>query len=127
MDVFIANNAQPVRLYRNNGGNRGNFLTVKLRGQASNSEAIGARVYAVSGTQTQMREIRAGSNFESQDPALAHFGLASTAQVDEVRVVWPYQTSLRCSGLSVNQHLVVDKEAAECQPWVGNTGTREDR
>ncbi len=117
VDVFIANNGQSVRLYRNDGGNRGNWLTVKLRGRTPNREAIGARVYAVSGTQTQMREIRAGSNFESQDPALAHFGLASTAQVDEVRVVWPDQTSQRCAQLSANQYLVVDQEAGECQPW----------
>lgn len=115
IDVFIANNAQPVRLYRNDGGNRESFLSIKLRGRGANREAIGARVYVTSAGQTQMREIRAGSNFESQDPAIAHFGLASTVKVDEVHIVWPDQTSLRCPELPANQFLVADQEAGECQ------------
>ena len=44
-----------------------------------------------------MRELRAGSNFESQDPAIAHFGLGSADRVDELRVIWPdgYETVLQ--------------------------------
>jgi hypothetical protein len=33
--------------------------------------------------------VRAGSNFQAQDPMRQHFGLGSSTQADEVRVVWP--------------------------------------
>jgi hypothetical protein len=88
-DLFVANVGQPPHLYRNDGGNRLNYLQVKLRGSAPNTEGIGARLYARTGDVTQMWEIRAGNNFVSQDPAEAHFGLGTATRVDELRIVWP--------------------------------------
>src|SRR5438105_1464094 len=89
LDLFIANNRQAPRPYRNDGCDTGHFLSLRLRGRAPNTEAIGGRVYVTAGGQTQMRELRAGSNFESQDPADAHFGLGTATNVDEIRIVWP--------------------------------------
>jgi len=114
IDVFIASNGQAARLYRNDGGTLGNFLTVKLRGDAPNREGIGARVYVSAGAQTQMREIRAGSNFESQDPAMAHFGLGSATTVGETRVVWPDQTETHCQGLAINRLVTVHQASGQC-------------
>jgi len=89
LDIFIANfGAAPV-LYRNNGGNKQHYLGVSLKGELPNSEAIGARVYVTAKGVTQMRELRAGSNFESQNPVAAHFGLGDATSADKVRVVWP--------------------------------------
>ena len=48
-----------------------------------------ARVHLVSGGATQMREIHAGSNYVSADPAEAHFGLGTARVADELRVAWP--------------------------------------
>ena len=38
---------------------------------------------------TQMRELSAGSNYESQNPVEAYFGLGSSTSADMIRVVWP--------------------------------------
>ncbi|MBI3784769.1 MAG: CRTAC1 family protein [Deltaproteobacteria bacterium] len=107
IDILVANDSQSARLYRNDGGNQNAFLDVKLSGRAPNTEAIGARVYATSGGQTQMRELRAGSNFASQDPVVAHFGLSDATVVDSVRVVWPDQTSTTMTNVTARQHLVI--------------------
>src|SRR6185503_13111690 len=88
LDVFLSTNQGPSRLYRNDG-NTNNWLTVKLRGRSPNTQAIGARVRVLTDDATQLRELRAGSNFESQDPAEAHFGLGATSVIDRVRVRWP--------------------------------------
>jgi len=66
-----------------------NFLRVKLRGEAPNTEAAGARIFVTIGTVTQMREITIGNNFVSQNPTIQVFGLGSATQVDELRVEWP--------------------------------------
>ena len=89
IDIFIANNQEAPRFYRNDGGNRFNFLNVKLRGPAGNSEGIGAWVFVETSTKRQLREIRAGTNFASQDPAEAHFGLGRLPFARRVEVKWP--------------------------------------
>jgi len=105
IDVFIANNGEAPRLYRNEGGNRRSWLTVGLRGRAPNSEGVGARVWVTTAGQTQMREIQAGSNFVSQNPALAHFGLGESRWVDEVRVEWPAGGATVLGPLPANREL----------------------
>jgi hypothetical protein len=111
VDIFVANNGQPPRLLRNDGGNAAGFLHVTLRGRAPNSEAIGARIFATAGGVTQMRELRAGSNFVSQDPAVAYFGLGMAERVDELRVVWPDQTVTVYRDVPGRQRLVLEQSA----------------
>ncbi len=88
LDLLVTNMNGPARFFRNSLGGSSS-LTVRLQGQAPNTQAVGARVHVSTVGGTQMREIRAGSNFESQDPAEAHFGLGGANEASHVRVVWP--------------------------------------
>ena len=89
IDILIANNNDTARLFRNDGGNQLNYINVRLRSQAPNTRAVGARIYVTSGGMTQLREIHNGSNYVSQNPAEQHFGLGNATQIEIVRVVWP--------------------------------------
>jgi hypothetical protein len=108
VDLFVTSNQGPSRLYRNDGGNHDHWLTVKLRGRAPNREAIGARVRVTAGGQSQLRELRAGSNFVSQDPAEAHFGLGTSRTVT-LEVIWPDGARSVRDPVAVNQRLVLDQ------------------
>lgn len=110
VDLLYANNSGAPVLLRNDGGNASASLSVKLLGRGANREAIGARVYATTGATTQMRELRAGSNFESQDPAEAHFGLGGATSVDELRVRWPDGTETVLAGLTADAALAVSQQ-----------------
>ena len=78
------------RLWENRTAAAGrNFLRVKLEGLPPNTEAAGARIIAVTGDTTQMREIMIGSNYTSQNPTVQIFGLDSSTTVDELLVEWP--------------------------------------
>jgi len=113
LDVFIANNNQYPKLYRNDRGNQaGNYLGVRLHGQAPNTQGIGARVYVTVGTSSRMAEVHCGSNFESQDPAEVHFGLGSATQVNQVLVVWPNGQSTTTPAVLANQLITVTQGAA---------------
>ena len=105
IDLFIANNEQAPRLYRNDGGNAGNYLQVQLTGQALNTQAIGARIYVTTGAVVQMRELQAGSNYMSQNPVVAHFGLGAYDIVDEVRIEWPSGDVRILEDVAVNRAL----------------------
>jgi enediyne biosynthesis protein E4 len=112
LDVFLTNMLinQPPKLYRNDGGNALNYLSVRLSGAAPNTGAIGARISVTANGVTQMRELRAGSNFVSADPTGAFFGLGNAGVVDEVRVVWPDGNVTRRFGVATNQALTISEQ-----------------
>jgi len=115
IDVFIANRDARPALLRNDGLERRAWLSVRLRGRAPNTEAIGARVIARTGAALQMRELRCGSNYASQDPAVAHFGLGDAnvvdELVDELVVRWPGGAVTRLERVAPRQNLVLDEPA----------------
>jgi hypothetical protein len=89
VDLFIAQNGGPPLLYRNELPPGAHFLALRLVGVGPNREAIGARVIATAGGRRQLRELRAGSSYLSQDPALVHLGLGGATRADEVEIRWP--------------------------------------
>jgi enediyne biosynthesis protein E4 len=108
IDLFIMNNGASAALWRNDGGSRlGNHLVVKLVDQPPNSDAVGARLRVRAGGREQVRLIRAGSNYVSQDPLEAHFGLAHATVVEELEVVWPDGARTTRDDLAVNQRIEI--------------------
>jgi hypothetical protein len=86
LDIAIAQNSAPPKLYRNTGAKPG--LRVHVRGQSTNPEAIGAQVRLVYGDRLgPVREIQAGSGYWSQNGAVQVFGFDSTPTA--VLVQWP--------------------------------------
>jgi hypothetical protein len=135
LDLFVASNQQPARLWRNDRDDGTHFLTVKLRGRAPNTEGIGAMVSLRSGDRTQRRLVRSGSNFESQDPAEAQFGLGTLRTVDELRVDWPDGTTTRTGPLAADRFVTIaapdpsrpacpgDDTGRRCLPGGGDPST----
>lgn len=111
LDLLIANNGQAAELLRNDGGNRGNALLVRLRGPRGNAEAIGARLRVTTGTRTQMRDIKAGSSYLSQNDLRAHFGLGSATTVDRIEVRWPSGESETIRAVGANQLITIQQGA----------------
>ncbi len=90
VDIFVANNSGPPALYRNDTDNGRHFLSVRLSGgEGKNFYAVGAHVTVTAGGVTQLREVRTGSNFESQQPLAVHFGLAAAETVERLTIRWP--------------------------------------
>ena len=92
MDILqLTNNAtNSASLWANSSAASGrNFLRVRLVGLPPNTQAVGARIHVSIGARTQMREIRIGSNYTTQNPTAQVIGLGSSASVDELRVEWP--------------------------------------
>jgi ASPIC and UnbV/Domain of unknown function (DUF6851)/FG-GAP-like repeat len=108
LDLFVHNSEAPGRLYRNDGGNEGRWLDVALRGRAPNTEGIGARVRVTADGRTQIREVRAGSNYVSQDPAAVHVGLGASRKAS-VEVLWLDGTRSVRERVPVNRRLVIEQ------------------
>ena len=85
-----------------------NFLSVKLRGVAPNTEAAGARIKITVGGVSQMREITIASNFVSQNPTVQTIGLGSAAQADELTIEWPDGRQTVLTNIQANQLITVE-------------------
>ncbi len=121
LDIFIANNGSGPSFFRNDGGNALKYLSVRLAGPSPNTEGIGARIFVTAGGVTQMREIRCGNNYVSQDPAAAHFGLGSATLITELRVEWADGEVTVLNSLAPNQNLVLDQNATGVSAGAGST------
>ena len=95
LDIFIANTGGPPILYRNDGGNALAWLRVRLIGETTNRNGVGARIALKTTPEgpVQIREIGVRSHFLGQSELTEHFGLGEGPQtVAEVIIEWP------CSG-----------------------------
>lgn len=108
VDILVANNQGPLRLWRNNGVNVGRWLVVSLDAPGPNRRGVGATVTAVASGAAQLRVVRAGSNYASQDPHEVHFGLGAATTVT-ISVAWPDGTVSVHGPLPVDQRVVLSK------------------
>lgn len=89
LDVYISNQGQDSVYYRNEVGNRRNWLQVELEGTNCNRNAIGTRVTVAAGDSKQIREMDGGNGNHSQSPYRMHFGLNKLAKIDYIEIRWP--------------------------------------
>jgi len=94
LDLYVGNLSGANKLFLNQIGSTNHWLHVNLVGSASNKSAIGARVRAVSGSLSQIREISGGSGYMSQNSLTVEFGLGSATVVDTLQIRWPSGKSI---------------------------------
>jgi hypothetical protein len=89
IDVLILNMNDYPSLLRNDGGNKNNWIQIKVLGTKCNRTAIGARVRVVAEKHTQIDEVHSGTSVMSQSDLRLHFGLGQVKQIDLIEVKWP--------------------------------------
>jgi enediyne biosynthesis protein E4 len=109
LDVLISQNNGPAVLLRNDGGNRNNWVTIRLNGTRSNRSGLGAVVRVESASGKQWNVVHSGSSYCSQSDLALTFGLKQDRTVSAVSVEWPSGTKQRFTNLSVNQFVTVDE------------------
>jgi hypothetical protein len=107
IDIFVANNSDSPRFYRNEGGNTNNYLRLRLTSANGDGSVVGTRVYAKTGKVTQMREVRVGSNFASQNPMEVHFGFGVHSKVNKLEIHWPFGQVCTYRQVPTNRMLVI--------------------
>jgi hypothetical protein len=93
-DFLVSNNGEEAQLFRNEGGSSplasGNhWLGVRLIGETSNRDGIGAALKVVAGDFTSYDQSKGGMSYcSAQDPRI-YFGLGKHEKVDYLEVRWP--------------------------------------
>jgi len=108
MDVLILNMNEPPSLLHNVGGNKQNWIKLKLVGTKCNRTAIGARARVITGKHIQMDEVQSGASVMSQNDLRLHFGLGANKIVDAIEVKWPTTQKVeRFEHVKANQILTI--------------------
>jgi enediyne biosynthesis protein E4 len=112
MDVLILNMNDLPSLLHNIGGNKQNWIKLRLIGTQCNRTAIGARARVINGKHIQMDEVSSGTSVMSQNDLRLHFGLGTAEFVDVIEVKWPTTQKIeRFIRIAANQILTIREGA----------------
>ena len=110
IDIFLNNSNQTANLLRNDGGNNNHWLMIKTVGTESNRDGIGTRINLISGEMSQVKEVRSGSSYLSQNDLRVLFGLGHHTTVDQIQVRWPSGVVETFSNVKVGQRLIIKEK-----------------
>jgi hypothetical protein len=111
LDIAIATLAGPAYLFRNDGSNRNNWLSIRAVGSRSNKSALGAVVRVSGASGTQWQTVHSGSSYASQSDLTLTFGLGRDTRALKVEVVWPSGSTQTFTDVAVNQRVVIDESS----------------
>jgi hypothetical protein len=119
MDVLVtALNDYPA-LFRNEGGNRNNFLVFRLIGKGLMRDPSGARVTVfLADGKPHMEELHHGASFACDNDPRLYFGLGAEKEAQRVEIRWPGGETQRLEHVAARKFYVVEQ---------GKSELREDR
>ena len=108
LDVLIMTNAGPAVLFRNDGSTN-HSLRVKLSGQRSNRDGIGAVVTVTAENGKMWQMMRSGSSYLSQSELVLTFGLGPKPSTSSVEVKWPSGQVDKMAAVAADQTITVQE------------------
>jgi hypothetical protein len=109
-----------VGLFRNDIGNKNNWITIQLRGKGekgANKMGVGARITIEAEGTRQLREIYSGSGCGDFIPPEAHFGLAKVKKIDKITIQWPNKekTTQTFTDVSPNRFIRINEGSKDIE------------
>ena len=112
LEIILKNrNAPQLRVLRNAMKDIGRSIAIRLRGQKSNRDAIGAAVTVEAGTHRQTRYLQAGSGFLSQHTKELFFGVGRVEGAVRATVRWPSGLSQSFENLPVDSRIEIQESS----------------
>ncbi len=110
LDIVITTNNGPAYLFRNDGGNRNNWICVRTVGVKSNRDGIGAVVRIASASGRQWSCVRSGSSYCSQSDMALTFGLGKDPKVESIEIDWPSGAKQKLTNVAANRFITVTED-----------------
>jgi len=113
LEVILKNrNAPQLRILHNAMTHIGDSITFRLRGHASNRDAIGASITVEAAALRQSKYLQAGSGFLSQHSKELHFGVGHPEGSLNATVRWPNGLSQHFENLPINHRISIEEGIA---------------
>lgn len=113
LEVILKNrNAPQIRILRNAMKDLGDSIAFRLKGKASNRDAIGSAITVECGALRQTKYLQAGTGFLAQHSKEVFFGLGKSNGAVRATVRWPSGASQRFENLPPNHRFEIEEGAA---------------
>jgi enediyne biosynthesis protein E4 len=106
LDILVTVMDSAPLLLRNDTPRSGHWVKLRVL-NGYGSPAIGARALLSCNGATQLREVRSGSSYQSQNALDLHFGLGPATTIDKLDVRWPGGQNTSSRNLSVDRTIVL--------------------
>jgi hypothetical protein len=117
-DALVTNKNDSPTLWRNDGGNARNWITIRTEGVKSNRSGFGARVVAKTTEMQQTFEVRSSQSFLSSNDPRVFVGLGD-AEVADIEIRWPSGQVDRTERVAKNRfYLALEGHALRVDPQV---------
>ncbi|HEY9343259.1 MAG TPA: FG-GAP-like repeat-containing protein, partial [Hanamia sp.] len=122
MDMVVNNINDEASVYENNSMNSSkshpNYLTVKLKGDSSNVNGLGAWIELHYAGKQQAYEQTPYRGYLSTMQIEPHFGLGDVSKIDSLIIKWPDGKQQVIQNVAANQTIVINKtNAHESYSW----------
>jgi hypothetical protein len=109
LDILETANGGPAILLRNEGGNKNNWLNVRLVGTKSNRSGLDSIVRIDSASGKQWQRVHSGSSYCSQSDLALTFGLKQDRAIAHLTVAWPSGKVQQFDNIPANQSMTIDE------------------
>ncbi|HWG20767.1 MAG TPA: FG-GAP-like repeat-containing protein [Terracidiphilus sp.] len=114
LEIVLKNRTAPqLRIFQNRMSPLGSSILFSLRGTTSNRDAVGAVIELETASDKQIRTLRAGSGFLSQNTKAIHFGLGHNSGTPRATIQWPNGTRQVLENLPANHRIEVVEGVAD--------------
>lgn len=103
LDIIVASQNGPVRIYKNETAPDKHWIAFKLVGTQSNKSAIDAEAELIWKGKKQLQLISGGSGFSAQNQRPIFFGLGKSETVDRLEIRWPSGIKQTVKEPAINQ------------------------
>ncbi len=110
-DLLMINSGEPPALLRNDGGNRNNWVGLRLVGTRSNRDAVGAKVTVAAAGLRLVRHLVGGASYCSAHDARLLFGLGKREKVDYIEIRWPSGAVDKIIAPPINRYIAVTESS----------------
>lgn len=110
MDIIVNNTDEKAAVFENVSKRNKHYLQVKLKGDAPNIDAFGARVTLAHKGSKQDRVLRTSRGYLSSQEPILHFGLGNESSVDSLVVTWPDGKQSLLQNVKADQTLSISKD-----------------
>ena len=107
VDIVIMNSNQHAILLKNEGGNRNNWINIRLVGKYNNRDGIGSKVIVNAGDVRQIAEVKSGSSYASGSDLRLLFGLGDAERIESIQVKWQNGSEQNLENVGINQLLTI--------------------
>jgi enediyne biosynthesis protein E4 len=111
LDLVVNNVNMPPFICRNETDSRlkSNYLTVSLKGEGHNPDAIGANITLYYDEKLNYRELIPARGFQSSVDIRLHFGLGNSSMIDSLIVNWPDGKCTVQRNVTVNRFITINE------------------